>query len=310
MPILGIWASQGKNAGISGIAGYNAGGGTNTSVNSYSTAITKVTYSNDSLSTLAATLGGSPGRSAAGFSNSGTAGYTAGGYNGAAGGSQSVINKLTYSNDSNSSGATTLSVVRGEVYSCSNTGTAGYAGGGYSTSGDVSSIDKILYSNDSRSTLSATLTTASRMQNGSQNAKTIGYFYGGSGLGNTVNTLTFSNDTVGTNATSLPSISVYASFADYGKSIYLFTATTAIYKHLLSNNTIASITATNPVSSSTNGACSNGNVSGYGFGGVSGTAGITTITKLLYSNETTSTLGIQLVTGVFSPFNYSNDGTV
>tara|TARA_R110000765_G_scaffold308174_1_gene401832 strand:+ start:182 stop:505 length:324 start_codon:yes stop_codon:yes gene_type:complete len=92
-----------------------------------------------------------------GLANSGTAGYTAGGYPMTA-----VIDKLTYASDGNAAISPTLSAQRWGGNTGSLSGTAGYWGGG-STSGAnstyVTTIDKTAFSDDSTAALSATLST-------------------------------------------------------------------------------------------------------------------------------------------------------
>jgi hypothetical protein len=84
-------------------AGYWAGGEP-----SRVSSINKVTFSSDTGSTLSATL--STGRQgASGYSNSGTAGYIAGGYDSAA---ISGIDKITYASDTKSTLSATLSAGR------------------------------------------------------------------------------------------------------------------------------------------------------------------------------------------------------
>jgi hypothetical protein len=143
----------------SGTAGY-VGGGYGTAYGSNQgllQSIDKFTFSNDSRSTLSATItmGGNFGRyGCMGFANSGTAGYVAGG------GFMprtDIIDKITFSNDSKSTLSATLS---GSTWDhgagWENKNTAGYVGGGAAHT-DTTAIDKLAYSNESVSTLTATL---------------------------------------------------------------------------------------------------------------------------------------------------------
>ncbi len=141
----------------SGTAGYISGG-TKGAYTLNMSKIDKLTFSNESISTLSYTY--SPNRNGqASFANSGTAGYYAGG--------QQVINdtisgvadiyKVLFSNDSVSSLGATLSVINDSPAGFAKSGTAGYISGGYgrSTNSYLSTIQKLTFSNDSISTLGA-----------------------------------------------------------------------------------------------------------------------------------------------------------
>ena len=137
-----------------GVAGYFLGGFTGSANRN---GIDKLTYVDESRLTLSVTLS-SLRRDGAGFANSGTAGYAAGGFDGVL---LSSINKIIFANDSRSIlSATMTSAVFGST-SFSNHGTAGYiaagVNGGYKTT-----IDKITYSNDAKSTSSATVTNGTK----------------------------------------------------------------------------------------------------------------------------------------------------
>ena len=144
----------------SGTAGY-VGGGYGTPYGSNQgllQSIDKFTFSNDSRSTLSATItmGGNFGRyGCMGFANSGTAGYVAGG------GFMprtDIIDKITFSNDSKSTLSATLSDDTWDHGAgWENKNTAGYIGGGANHTGDSDVIDKLTFSNESISTLTATL---------------------------------------------------------------------------------------------------------------------------------------------------------
>ena len=319
MPIIGTLGNSSARGygglrtfapvGLPGIAGYSSGGTYDTTVNVYLTRIDKLVYSGESLSNLAATLSGAPGRSSAEFANSNVAGYQAGGFNGATGGSVSVINKLTFSNDANSSIAATLSIVRGENYGVANTGTAGYVGGGYSTGGSVDSTDKLTFSNDSRSTLGSTFSEIARNDNGAANGTTEGYFYGNPPGATPLRVfkLVFSTDTFSNNSTSLAQ-QVNGAAANYGVSAYLLSNSTQnIYVHIFSGNTISSIAAT--ITGSTDGSTgtsSNKGIAAYTYGGNNPLS--TPIRKIVYATDVFSTITPTLPGIVGYNSSYSNDG--
>lgn len=141
----------------SGTAGYISGG-TKGAYNLNMSQIDKLTFSNESVSTLSYTY--SPNRNGqTSFANSGTAGYFAGGQFVAGDtvyGAMDIY-KVSFSNDSVSNLAATLSVLNDSPGGFAKSGTAGYISGGYSRSSFtyLSTIQKLTFSNDSVSTLAA-----------------------------------------------------------------------------------------------------------------------------------------------------------
>ena len=194
---------QGPVAGSGGVetgAGYVAAGDTVDTVDRFS-------FPSDTRTTLS--TGTSTARQAgAGMSNSGTAGYHAGG--GTSGNVPvTTIDKFAYVDDSRTTLGTGLADTRTNVpFGFSNSGTAGYIGGGWSYTGNTSidDIDKITFSSDSRSTLGATLSANTQYLPGMANSGTAGYTGGGyAGGANTatVDKITFSNDSKSTLGTGL-----------------------------------------------------------------------------------------------------------
>jgi hypothetical protein len=141
----------------SGTAGYISGG-TKGAYTLNMSKIDKLTFSNESISTLTYTY--SPNRNGqTSFANSGTAGYYAGGQfvsNDTIVGAQDIY-KVSFSNDSVSSLGATLSVLNDSPGGFAKSGTAGYISGGYGRSSFsyLSTIQKLTFSNDSVSTLAA-----------------------------------------------------------------------------------------------------------------------------------------------------------
>jgi hypothetical protein len=152
----------------------------------------KVTYSTDvrtNTSTGLTPHGG--GRT--GMSNTGTAGYSGGGYNN---GNLNQISKVNFSNDACSTiGATTSSTKR-EITQGGNKGTAGYMLGGYAD-GWTTGIDKLTYSNESRSTIGTSLPSAGGGCPSNVDTETALYMFGDQYVsvnGARIWKLTFSSD--------------------------------------------------------------------------------------------------------------------
>jgi hypothetical protein len=92
--------------------------------------------------------------------NSTLAGYLVGGFNTLGSIVYSFIDKLSFSNESRSTLAVTLSQTINSQSACNSTLAGYFAGGEYYDNGNYFSqsfIDKLLFSNESRTTLAATL---------------------------------------------------------------------------------------------------------------------------------------------------------
>ena len=193
----------------SGTAGYTAGGMNSIDGEPVVSTLNKLTFSNDTNSSIGATFYDSDTAQGigqwSGFANSGTAGYAGGGYNN---NYRSRIFKLTFSNDTSSILTNRLSQSKEGPISAANSGTAGYFAGGYVTGGIAATnvVEKITFSNDSRSVLGSTISTKYRGA-GFAKSGTAAYFAGGISGGstslNSVNKLTFSNDTTSNAANTL-----------------------------------------------------------------------------------------------------------
>jgi len=167
-------------AGMSnaGVAGYFAGGDKSGAPDVFYTTVDKFAFANDARSTL------STGLSAAttvltGMSNSGTAGYTAGGYDGDAAAFTTTVDKFAFADDGRTTLGTGLSAATGYLTGMSNSGTAGYTCGGSTASGRVTTVDKFAFADDARSTLGTGLSTATAQFAGMSNSGTAGYTVGG-----------------------------------------------------------------------------------------------------------------------------------
>ena len=148
--------------GNNGVAGYFCGGNDDTGGGNdvRQDNIQKISFTSDSSSTLAATLTVRLYHGT--FADNGVAGYICGGNANASngsGGNFASIDKIALPADTKTVLSATLSTARYLSAGMSNSGTAGYAAGGYD-SGNISGIDKIAFPADTKTTLSATLTSA------------------------------------------------------------------------------------------------------------------------------------------------------
>lgn len=160
----------------SGTAGYF--NGDNVATN---TAIRKLLFSNETGSTLSATVNANR-VFAAGVGNKGSAGYwMAGGPQTGGSEQRQDIAKLAYSNETTSVlGATLPAVTIYNYNGMSNDGTAGYSYTGYVSGASVNTIQKLTYSGETRTQLSQTHTAALRNVITGSNSGSNGYAFGGS----------------------------------------------------------------------------------------------------------------------------------
>ncbi len=158
-----------------GVAGYYGGGVCAPTWTNFDV-VDKFAFSDDSRTTLGTGLSAAT-RWLGGMSNSGTAGYFAGGYN--TSGETATVDKFAFSDDSRTTLVATLSVARDYLAGAANSGVAGYFAGGYSSLGNHDTVDKIAFSDDSRSTLGTGLSASRRALAGAANSGTAAYFAGG-----------------------------------------------------------------------------------------------------------------------------------
>jgi len=269
-----------RNAGYSniGIAGYLAGGVSGGTFASYSqqntgtvwqTTIDKLNYATESYSSISglSTPSGASGAiqysDAAGFSNSGVAGYIIGGSSqGASGNSTTVtVNKMTYSNDTVSnltsvggSGQPYFASGGAYIFSTnmrqliSNTGSSAYLHSSNAGSGaSFGTFYKWTYSTDNYASIASTMSGIFSFGGVSSNGNTFGYYFNESGSQNTMYKLTFSNDTWASISTTLSAVrgtgvpgsnSTTAAYFAGGQ------ASTSIDKVLYSNDTRSTLSAT------------------------------------------------------------------
>jgi len=147
--LTGRYYRPGGFSDENGYAGYFAGG-----YNAVTDLVQKMRYSSEVVYTVTAGL--SSARTAvAGMSDSGTAGYVAGGW-----GISAVIDKWLFATDGRTTLVATVPTPSYEMAGVSDTGTAGYMCGGHDGTGDQSRIMKLAFAAATTSTLSATLTVS------------------------------------------------------------------------------------------------------------------------------------------------------
>ncbi len=221
---IGLSVLRGAGAAManSSVAGYVCGGGTTGNIGS--AFVDKFDFSDDSRSSLLYGLLVGRTNLPAGFANSGTAGYIAGGAGPDTNNDATDnVDKFTFSNDSRAVLGTGLSSNIQYLAGMANSGTAGYACAGYSGGANVDDVDKFTFSNDSRSALSALLSQSSRLPAAMANSGTAGYIAGGtvSGSSSTIDRIAFSNDACTTLGATLSAGSYsHGGFADSGTAGY------------------------------------------------------------------------------------------
>ena len=203
---LGTGLSSARHSGAgmsnSGVAGYAAGGGT--TGNTPQTTVDKFAYSDDSRSTLGTGLADTRTNLPFSFSNSGTAGYIGGGWSSTGSAAIDKVDKFAFSDDSRSTISDTLVAATSYICGMANSGTAGYACGGY-TGSNLSRVEKMPFGTDTFSTLGTGLATAVRLPAAMANSGTAGYVGGGysSTMIDDVDKFAFSDDSRSTLGTGL-----------------------------------------------------------------------------------------------------------
>jgi hypothetical protein len=281
MPIIGIIASS-KKTGL-GVAGYFAAGigtgGTNL------TSVAKYLYSTDTTSTLSGTVTGRYSR--AGLSNYDTAGYFLNGY--VAGvGSTGASEKMPFVTETISVLSNTAN--HAEASAMTNSGTAGYQGGGWGGSSDVATVLKWNYSNDTESTGANNLAAAARLWMTYANNKGERGYYGGDFQGTTMWYYAFSNETTSTIAAtfSVANFNYSNAVSDEGTS-FITTAGDFTNAGNRGLNKVPFSTETRTTLSATTTIGPNGATTNLGSYGLFLSYDSTTTNKLTYSTDTIST---------------------
>jgi hypothetical protein len=124
------------------------------------TTVDKFAFPSDTRSTLGTGLSDDK-ESAAGFLNTGVAGYFAGGERITGGGTIfTTVDKFAFPSDTRSTLGTGLSSARANLAGVSNSAVAGYAGGGANGVSLFSTVDRFAFPSDTRSTLGTGLSVA------------------------------------------------------------------------------------------------------------------------------------------------------
>jgi hypothetical protein len=252
------------------------------------------------------------------------AGYFAGGDSSV--GRVATVNKFAFSDDSRTTLATGLSVASHSLAGMANSGTAGYFGGGDSSGGNIATINKFLFLDDSRTTLVTGLSSSCFRLAAMANSGTAGYFGGGktNSVVDTVDKFTFSNDSRSTLASPLSTqLENLAAYANSGTAGYFVGGNTntnfgatgrvrTVHKYAFSGDTLSTLENKLAVARENLAAMANSGTAGYAAGGYSATSGFTkssSIEKLLFSNDTNSTIGATLNQGRYLFSAMANSGT-
>ena len=315
MPILGIVNASKSN--FRGVAGYFAGGNTG-SAGLASTE--KLTFSTDGIAALANPLTVNR-HSAAGFANSGVAGYVAGGYLVAS------INKITFPADTVGSLSDTLTSARYSPTGFANSGVAGYAAGGDDgTATQLNGIDKITFPADTKTTLSALMTQRGDARAGFANNGVAGYLAGGEILTApariaTIDKITFPADTLALLSSPIiltAAISFLSGFANSGVAGYAAGGSiggsnpyvTTIDKLTFPSDTKSSLSPGLTVASYFTCGMANSGVAGYISRG-SGTGGPNTVVeKVTFPTDTVTVVTAQLTVARYAAAGFADSGTL
>jgi len=316
---LGVSAASSASSAVTPLVpkvGYFAGGtDSNKKSNIYA-----LNMNTETTSTLSATL--TTAREKMGSaSNSGTAGYFAGGADDVTTYLRDV-DKLAFATNTKTNLASKLGASgRSGNAGMANSGTAGYFAGGSNPS-VRSDITKLAFSNDAATTLSATMTTGLDNAAGLANSGTAGYIGGGyngaPGTLQRIEKFTFSDDTKSAaSGFALPGRQHLTGFANSGTAGYWSggednnpALINELVKTTFSNDARSQLSATLPATTYKQAAASLNGTAGYIAGGYSAGEYSNTIYKLLYSNETRSTLGATLAGVRASAGGLADSGTL
>jgi hypothetical protein len=300
-------------------AGFVAGGLESDGLTRKAT-ISKILFSNDTISTLAAGLSSAVQGNQA-HSNSGTAGYVAGGLvNTNPFTPISTMNKLTYSSDAVSTLGSGLTAGRYDGIGFANSGSRGYIVAGQGTGNSYFNLayNRTVYSNDTTSSLSFSTGGLVRKHGSFANSGTAGYIFGGldndNARQNSVRKIAFSNDAFSFVSNNLSeSVADSAGCANSGTAGYRGGGirsngtSSVINKLTFSNDTISTVTARLPSARGRSSAFAKSGTAGYWASGY--TTGQTTITKLSFSNDSVSTLAAN-ITSHHEGSGFANSGTL
>jgi hypothetical protein len=309
MPIpLGIFATAG--AGAVARNGYFAGGSIVGGI--AQATIDKFSLPSDARTTLGTGLAVATEKGP-GFANSGVAGYMAGGNTGS--GTTNIIRKTTFATDAQSTAASNLSVLLVNAGGMANSGVAGYVGGGFdATNGNnYTSIEKLSFPAESRSILSGTLSGGGQGWCGWANSGVAGYL----AHNFNVNKISFPSDTVSSVSGGMGVQRAYAgAMANSGTAGYVASGApayaTSINKFTFPTDTRSTLGATVSAGREGLSGMANSGTAGYWGGGFaySPDRTFTTVDKLTFASDTTSTLGTGLSLSRAYTGAFANSGTL
>jgi hypothetical protein len=255
---------------------------------------------------------------AAAFSNGGTAGYISGSSS-----LTSAIEKIAFPADTVSTISATQSTARRELAGFSNSGTAGYWAGGEGSGGRTTTVDKLTYSGETRTTLGTGLSTNTGQNCGFSNSGTAGYSAGGqagSSLFTAVDKFTYSTDSKSSGGTLPAGRVMGATFANSGTAGYYagglkessYDEVSTVYKYSFSGESWSTVSNSLSQARTNTGGASHNGVAGYIAGGSTYPDGtkFSTVNKILYSNDSISTLGTGLSQSVDYTSGFANSGTL
>jgi hypothetical protein len=286
-------------------------------------AIVKTVFGSDATSTLAATLGTSS-YGFAGFGNGIVAGYTCGNDIGSGAFGSNVISKQTFADESNVEIAATLSGLMWGQAGAANSGTAGYSAGGQERNGSsavIDIIDKLVFSDESCAAISPVLSADTFAACGAANSGTAAYWFGGytTSASNKIDKTDFSDDSTAAITPTLTANSQYSSgMANSGTAAYAVMGYTGSTRTRNINKTVFSDDGTtnlgdllaSPARYATAAAAQKG-THGYVAGGhAAGSGNQDVIEKLLFSDDSMSSLGTGLPIAKNSMASFASDGSL
>ena len=269
-------------------------------------------FANDANETLAAVVGYASGvYGGAGFSNNGTAGYVAGGWN------IDDIYKMDYATQTTSSVTDTLDQTYVSAMSgCANSPTNGYVFGGYGPSmwADAKIINKMVFSSEAVAAISAEIlggtagggfgsySNTAVSNNGT--AAIVADGAGGNGAMVSVSKLTYSGETMARDVEDLPSGGYLCASLGNGSSNAIFVQgelsgnrEDTTDKYVYATDVASALGATTSFHGTARGGGSNSGEFGYIAGGDSIDAGynpVDTLEKFTYSSDSVAVMSATL----------------
>jgi len=287
---LGILSAAGAVLGRIAVAGYASGG--NLVGGSQSSTVDKLSFPNETSSTLGTGLS-RVAYFAAGFTNSGVAGYIAGGESN--GTPVTTVDKFAFPADTRTTLGTGMSAASNGGSGFANSGVAGYA-----TRGNFTTVvDKFAFPGDSRTTLGTGLTGNRAYGATAENAAVAGYYAGGDGGGSAqsnIDKFSFPSDTRSAVSGGLASAIWYSSVGLSNNAVAIYfqsDSSTTFNKFALPSDTRSTFSA--GTTARPGGAqMSSSGVAGYIGGGQDPSNRTTAITKLSFVNDSVSNIGAVL----------------